>query len=337
MRMHNGPMKKQPPARSDAPQRRSRRPISLDNLRGFAAAARHLSFTLAAAELHLTQSSISRQVGALEDQLGVALFERKTRALQLTAAGERLQRAVRTALETIDVCVDDLRGDDRDDRVTVATFASFASLWLGPRLPGFQAQYPELSVRIDAADRKVDLDAEGIDLAIRWIPLASPPPGATLLVEDESMPLLAPRLVTLHGMPATPRDLLALPLLEIDNRIAMAPGVTWTGWLEHAGVTEARVRPRTVFSYMDQLVQAAIRGQGAIIGRLPYLWDLTAAGDLVAPFPELRFRNGFGFFLLLNPQRARRPAVKALADFIVAEFARSAAASTGRRGRKRVR
>jgi LysR family transcriptional regulator, glycine cleavage system transcriptional activator len=335
--MHNAPMKKDAPLRSDAHARRARRPIALDNLRGFAAAARQLSFTRAAADLNLTQSSISRQVATLEEQLGVALFERRTRALDLTAAGERLQRAVRSALETIDDCVDELRAADRDDRVTIATFASFASLWLGPRLPAFQAQHPQLSVRIDAADRKVDLVAEGVDLAIRWSALAAPPVGATLLVEDESTALVAPRLVALHGMPATPRGLLALPLLEIDNRVAMAPEVTWAGWLEAAGVTGVRVRPRTVFSYMDQLVQAAIRGQGAIIGRLPYLWDLTAAGDLVAPFPELRFRNGFGFFLLLNPQRSRRPAVKALADFVVAEFQRSAAASAGRRGRKRVR
>ena len=330
-------VKKLPTPPAGPPTATRRRPIALEQLRGFAAAARHLSFTDAAAELHLTQSSISRQVAALEEQLGLALFERRTRALRLTVAGERLQRAVRAALETLDDCVDDLRSDDRDDRVTVATFASFASLWLGPRLAAFQAQHPEVSVRIDASDRKVDLEAEGVDLAIRWGSLASPPPGALRLVEDEVTAALGPRLIADRGMPATPRDLLALPLLEVDAPAAVVADATWSGWFERAGVTGARVRPRAVFSYVDQLVQAAIRGQGAIIGRLPYLWDLTAAGDLVVPFPQLRFKNGYGFFLLQHPQRGRRPAVRALADFVVAELARAAAASTRRPDRKRGR
>jgi len=157
--------------------RRRRRPIGLAALRGFEAAARQLSFTVAAQELNLTQSSISRQMAALERQLGKPLFVRKTRALALTAAGMQLQHAVRQALTAIDQSVDEIRGVANAQRVTLSTYASFASLWLAPRLAIFQRRHPEIEIRLDASDRVVDLQAEDIDVAIRWIPPGRMPAG----------------------------------------------------------------------------------------------------------------------------------------------------------------
>ena len=147
-----------------------RRPIGLAALRGFEAAARRLSFTDAAAELNLTQSSISRQIATLERQVGKALFVRKTRALLLTPAGAQLQQAVQQALAGIDRSVDALRGAGSAQRVTLSTYASFASLWLVPRLALFQRLHPGIEIRLDASDRVVDLQAEDVDLAIRWVP-----------------------------------------------------------------------------------------------------------------------------------------------------------------------
>ncbi|HEU0202802.1 MAG TPA: LysR family transcriptional regulator, partial [Burkholderiaceae bacterium] len=127
-----------------------------------------MSFTAAANELNLTQSSVSRQVATLEREVGKPLFVRKTRALELTSDGERLLRAVRQALAAIDRTVDEVRGLGGPPRVSITTYASFASLWLVPRLAAFQRAHPEIEIRIDAADRRIDLEAEGMDLAIRW-------------------------------------------------------------------------------------------------------------------------------------------------------------------------
>jgi DNA-binding transcriptional LysR family regulator len=187
-----------------AARRRAARPIALAALRGFESAARHLSFTLAAAELNLTQSSISRQIASLERQIGKPLFVRRTRALELTPAGERLYATVRQGIGAIDRCIDEIRGVGGPPRVTVATYASFASLWLVPRLAAFQKAHPQVEIRIDAADRPVDLEAEEIDLAIRWLrPGSSVDPSALLLCEEEVAPALSPRLIESSG--AVPR------------------------------------------------------------------------------------------------------------------------------------
>ncbi|MEW5881494.1 MAG: LysR substrate-binding domain-containing protein [Pseudomonadota bacterium] len=305
--------------------RRAARPIALAALRGFESAARHLSFTVAASELNLTQSSISRQIASLERQVGKPLFVRRTRALELTPAGERLHAAVRQGLAAIDRCVDEIRGASGPPRVTVATYASFASLWLVPRLAAFQRAHPEIEIRIDAADRRVDLEAEEIDLAIRWLrPGTSVDPSALLLGEEEVAPALSPRLVESSGVVLNaPADLMRLPLLEMDDSVPSSPYSSWTRWAEFAQAGPVRPRAgRLYFTYVDQAVQAAVRGQGVAIVRTPFLDDLVAGGDLVLPFPKLRMRSGYRYFLLANPRRAHLPHVETFRAWIVDEFKR---------------
>src|SRR5512137_34067 len=197
---------------------RPRRRIGLAALRGFEASARLLSFTRAADELSLTQSSISRQVAALERQIGRALFARRTRALDLTPAGAKLLRSVQAALGQIDRAVDEIRGDGQGARVSLATYASFASLWLVPRIAAFQREHPGIELRIDAGDRFVDLEAEGVDLAVRWTRPGSVPRGALHLLDEEVTPALSPLLLERSGVALrSPRDLFQLPLLELDD------------------------------------------------------------------------------------------------------------------------
>jgi len=308
--------------------RRKARPIGLAALRGFEAAARRLSFTLAADELSLTQSSISRQVASLERQLGKALFVRHTRALELTPAGDRLHRAVRQALAGIDRTVDEIRGAG-PPRVSVATYASFASLWLVPRLAAFQREHPEIEIRIDAADRMVDLEAEEIDLALRSLRGAGAPPEAVELLEEEATPALSPRLLESGGLRlAEPADLAALPLLELDDSLPSAPWGDWKGWFEFAGAEDVRPAGRLYFTYVDQSVQAAVRGQGVALVRTPFLDDLLASGELVAPFPRLRMRTGYRFHLVSNPRRAHLPQVATFRDWLLGEFRRGPRRST---------
>jgi len=307
-----------------SPARRRRRPLALASLRGFESAARHLSFTLAADELALTQSSISRQVASLERQIGRPLFERRTRALELTPAGERLYAVVRQALLAVDRCVDELRGDGGAPRVTIATYASFASLWLVPRLPEFQRLHPGIDIRIDASDRIVDLEAEDVDLAIRWLrPGAPVPTDATLLLTEEATPALSPRLLAAHAATlAGPGDLASFPILAMDETVPSAPYSSWARWCEFAGIAPFDGAARLYFTYVDQSVQAAVRGQGVALVRTPFLDDLVASGDLAAPFPKLRMPTGYRYFMIVNRQRGAVPHVTDFRDWIAAEFRR---------------
>ena len=132
-----------------------RRPLSLDGLRAFEAVARRLSFSGAAEELFLTQSAISRQIKALETELGAALFNRGTRKVEITAAGNALRQAVLPALEGIDRAVRQIRVSKGRRQVNLTTFASFVTLWLMPRLAGFQQQHPDIDIRMTATDTRV--------------------------------------------------------------------------------------------------------------------------------------------------------------------------------------
>jgi DNA-binding transcriptional LysR family regulator len=300
-----------------------RRPVGLASLRGFEASARLLSFTLAARELNLTQSSISRQVAALERQVGRPLFVRRTRALELTPAGAKLLHATQQALGLLDRTVDAIRGDGHGSRITLATYASFASLWLVPRLAAFQREHPGIDIRIDASDRLVDLDAEGVDLAIRWTRPGNVPHDALQLIVEEVTPALSPLLLERSGVRlCEPKDLFRLPLLELDDVLPTSAASAWSHWFEFAGVRDALPPPRLLFTFVDQSVQAAVRGQGVVLGRSPFLEDLTASGDLVTPFPKLRMPTGYCYWLIEREATRAAPHVAAFRAWLTAEFER---------------
>ncbi|WP_296449036.1 LysR family transcriptional regulator, partial [Rhodoferax sp. UBA5149] len=157
------------------------RPISVGHLRAFEAVARHLNFRAASEELSLTQSAVSRQIQAMEEEVGVGLFLRHTRAVELTAAGAQLLRAVLPSLERMDGAVRLIRRSAGRKSVAISTWASFASMWLIPRLEAFQSEHPDIDIRIDATDVPVDLDTTDIDLALRYTLPANAPAGAVRL------------------------------------------------------------------------------------------------------------------------------------------------------------
>ena len=300
---------------------RSQRTIGLSALRGFEASARRMSFTLAATELNLTQSSISRQVAELERQIGTALFARQTRALALTAAGQRLFQATQQALKGIDRAVEDIRGPRNAARVTITTYASFASLWLVPRLAMFQREHPQIELRIDASDRFIDIDAEGVDVAIRWTRAASLPSGAVPLHDEEVLPALSALLIERSGVALKkPQDLFQLPLLELDQSMPTSASSAWPHWFQFAGVRSAPPAPRLMFTFVDQSVQAAVRGQGVVLARTPFVDELVASGDLTAPFPKLRMPTGYQYALIANVNTRDTAHVAAFCDWIRAEF-----------------
>jgi LysR family transcriptional regulator, glycine cleavage system transcriptional activator len=313
---------------------------SLDLLRGFEAAARNLSFTKAAAELFVTQSAISRQVKALEDDLGVQLFRRRHRELLLTEAGQTLYKAAAEALRLVRDAASRLSAR-RSGIITVTMPISFASLWLVPRLAEFRALHPEIEVRIAAANEIKDLEREGIDLAIRYCASEIAGEGAVQLFAGEKVfPVCAPRLVS-GGELNSPQDLSRHVLLHFEDPERHTPWLTWDVWLE---VVKARgVKPAGTlrFSHYDQVVHAALAGQGIALGRSPLVDPWVKEGRLALPFgrrfqaPSAKPRSHF--LVVSSAAGAGRPEVEQFSAWLLEEARRVNEAASGRapRGRRR--
>jgi LysR family transcriptional regulator, glycine cleavage system transcriptional activator len=310
------------------------RPLSLDGLRAFEAVARRLSFSAAADELFLTQSAVSRQIKSLEDELGASLFNRGTRRVELTTAGSALQQAVVPALERIDRTVRLLRVQRGREHVNVSTFASFATLWLMPRLDRFQRLHPDIDIRLSASDKLVELDDPEVDLVLRYEFPRNVPPHAELMFGETLSPMTSPWLLEQSRRGdapplATAADLAAHALLEEDDHRPSAAFLSWRRWLKLHGQPQLEPRRWIYLNYTHQQVQGAVAGQGVALARLPMVHDLLERGDLVEPFgPAGRIPGETCYWLILLPQARMRPALKAFADWVREEAARTRAAIT---------
>ncbi len=294
---------------------------SLDFLRGFEAAGRRLSFTLAAEELFVTQSALSRQIKALEDALGIALFERKHRALALTPAGAVFHRTVSETLATIVAAADIARGKAAPQGVTLSTTVSFASLWVIPRLSRFRAANPDVEVYVSADDRVVDVARGDVDIAIRYLPDANAPAGATRLFGERMMPVASPKLIRRRGTPLKqPADLAQHVLLHYDDPEGRVPWLDWSSWLTSNGAPGLKPAGALRFTIYDQVIQAAVGGQGVALGRIPMIAAHLRDGRLVAPFPK-RYDSARGYFVIVGPRAAERPDVAAFVRWLHDEAA----------------
>jgi DNA-binding transcriptional LysR family regulator len=294
---------------------------SLDFLKGFEAAGRLLSFTRAAEELFLTQSALSRQIQALESALGVALFERRHRALALTPAGVAFHRAVSENLRTLASAVETLHGGEREPGVTLSTTVSFASLWVIPRLASFRLQHPDVEVYVAADDRVVDLARGDVDIAVRYMPDASAPRGAVRLFGERMLPVASPRVVRGKGPRlARPADLAHHVLLHLDDPEGRTPWLDWRAWLTSNGAPGLKPAGSLRFKLYDQVIQAAVSDQGVALGRIPLIAEYLRDGRLVAPFPK-RYDSARGYFAIVAPHAADRPEVAAFVAWLGDEAA----------------
>ena len=296
----------------------------MDLLPAFEAAARHLSFTKAAQELFLTQSAISRQIQALEEALGVALFQRRHRALLLTDAGQVFQRHVGEMLRQLQDATQEIRGDHACRLLNVSTMVSFASLWLVPRLPRFGAAQPGVDVRISANNDIVDLARDRIDVAIRYCLPSAAPAQAIRMFGEVVMPVCSPTLVRDSGKPLdSPADLKHHILLHDEDAPSRTPWLDWGNWLETQGLRSLQPAGEVRFSHYDQMIQAAIGGHGVAIGRMPLLAGAMRRGQLIAPFDPKILHATPGsarvYYIVVEPRAAVRPEVKAFVDWLQAE------------------
>lgn len=292
----------------------------LQLLAAFEAAARHLSFTQAAAERFITQSAMSRQIRALEDELGVTLFERRHRALALTEDGQRLYSACSAALNTLRVAVRTVREPHQRQVLALTTTPGFASLWLIPRLTGFTRAHPGIDVRLDAGLGNRNLASEGFDLAIRYSPVGAAQ-GQQLFAEA-MVPVCSPRLVGELGLPLRePRDLARHTLLHLamDGDSTGMPA-EWEPWLSAWGLVDLRPAARLSFSSYSEAIAAAIAGQGVALGRRPLVDALLASGQLVTPF-DADIASARAYRLIVDPAAKSRPAVKAFERWLLQQCA----------------
>ncbi len=297
----------------------------LDLLRGFESAARHLSFTKAGEELFLTQSAVSRQIQALEEFLGVALFERRHKALALTDAGQSYYRTVAAALGEVREATRRLREARVGHVLTVTATVSFASAWLVPRLGRFRKEQPGTDVRIAASHLLVDLEREGVDLAIRDLPLDRVPPGAVHLVGEHLVPVCSPayaREARAARKPLVkPEDLRHHVLLHVHDPTGRWPWLSWASWLESRQVEDLVPAGTITYDQYDQLLQAALHGQGVALGRMSVVQQHIRGKRLVALFGQAQ-EAGRGIYAVFAKGAEARPQVRHFVDWLQRELSK---------------
>ena len=251
----------------------------LHSLVTFEAAARHLSFTIAASELNVTRVAVSQQIKALEEWLGVELFQRLHRSLKLTEAGERYHDVVSVAFERLLRGTRDLQQVRDDNAVTLTTTTGFSSLWLLPHIGEFREQRLDINLRLLISDDYLDLGRESVDVAIRYGDYGSDVLNMTKLAQQYIFPVASREFVQRHGLPAQPLDLLRLPLIHLDGRYDVQ--TSWAWWFKRQDLVLDAARPSiTVNNYLNQ-VQAVLDGQGVALMGLPLLHHHMEEGRIV--------------------------------------------------------
>ena len=288
----------------------------LELLLAFEAAARQLSFTKAGEELFITQSAVSRQIQALEASLGGKLFERRTRALLLTDNGQLLYKQVQEILQDLQDTTQKLRGAAAVRTVTVTTTPGFASLWLIPRLNAYLQAHKGVDVRISATYDTVELERGGVDLAIRYAK-AGEMAGERPLFEEEVIPVCSPALAADPARPLrVPADLRAHVLLHSDD--SQYSWMEWNIWLHAHGLRDLKPAGTLQFNQYDQLVQAAVNGQGVALGRLPILRRLLKEKTLVTPFKK-SVVSSRGYYLVRSARAAGKQDVAEFEAWLLEE------------------
>jgi LysR family glycine cleavage system transcriptional activator len=295
--------------------------LSLDLLRGFRVAARHLSFTRAAQELSVTQSAISHEIKKLEDQIGQPLFQRVHRGLQLTRAGEELYRTVDEALVQIDAVVARLAGSD--ESISVTTTSGLASLWLAPKLPRFNRVHPGIDVHVVASNDKPDLERDQLDIAIRFVQPGEDMPDSELLMDCKCFPVCSPALARSAAHPIhTPADLAHHVLLDYETARDGRRVSEWGFWFDAMKIRPIKPASTLRFPQYDQVVAAAIEGSGVAMGEMPHLLQHLRDGVLCAPFGLEGVAKRGVYFIVRRADVAGRAAVEAFVAWLWSELRR---------------
>jgi len=284
----------------------------------FEAAGRHQNFTRAAHELGMTQAAVSYAVRNLEEQLGVALFHRVHRAVELTDAGERFHADVTLGLSRIQKSAEDIRAKGREANVTLAASTAFASMWMLPRLAKLRADLPDIDLRIQTSVRDLDLDEEPIPLAIRGgDPGKWPRYHAALLAPEVITAVASPAFVESHGNPQTPEALLKLPLIHLEEPVRSA--CDWPHWFASAGVRYPPQARRLAINDYVLVIQAVLSGEGVALGWQHLIEGQVRSGALVPVGGHALTMQDAGFYVVWPRSRELNGPARRVRDWLVEE------------------
>lgn len=306
------------------------RPIPLNALRAFEAAARHMSFQRAAAELHVTPGSVSHHIQQIEAHVCAPLFERKHRGVRLTAVGDEYFLAVTEAFKRLEVATQKVVRSQRKRRLHIWSSVTFTMRWLLPRLPSFHEAYPDLDVMFTTSLKPLDFADDNIDIAIRVA--KGPTTGVVthVIVETDLLPVCSPRLLKGTVPLAKVDDLAHHTLLRSVQR-----DDDWGKWLHFVGLPDINPRRGMSFETSSLAYQAAIEGMGVAMAQKVLVGDDLAAGRLVAPFNRV-LRDDGPFCLLYPKSKVNEPHLIAFRDWLLAQ-AKGAPARSEPGGHDRVR
>lgn len=294
----------------------------LQALKAFDASARHLNFTRAAQELNVTPAAVSHQIKELEEAIGMPLFQRTSRHMQLTRQGEILKPAIAEALEGLTRALQRIRQLENPTQVRVTVSPSLAAKWLVPRIDRFLETMPGADVRIDVSSGPLDFEREDVDVAIRFGDGVYPGLQVDKLFHEMVFPVCSPELLKGAKPLREPRDLLQFTLIHLDWEAQGAVWPNWRMWMQAAGVKEFNDTSGLHFSQTSLALQAALDGHGVALGETTLAAHDIASGRLVKPFElSLRSPAQFGYHLITRRDSADRPMTKAFRNWILAEAA----------------
>ncbi|UOF14923.1 transcriptional regulator GcvA [Lysobacter capsici] len=291
-----------------------RHPVPLNALRAFEAAARCLSFQLAAEQLFVTPAAVSHQVKRLEAYLGVKLFHRGHRAVELTAEGDALAASLGELFASLDLALDRAIAPTTA-HLRVSTMESFAAKWLAPRLHRFHRDCPELKLRIETGNEPADFVRDGIDVAIRYGPGGYSGVRAERFLDAPVFPVCAPVLADGQSPPATPDDLRQHTLLHDESATGRAGVPDWAAWLKASGVDKVDATRGPVFASIYLAQEAAVAGHGIALGVAPLVEDDLRRGRLIKPFEPV-LANAYGFWIVRRQGDDASPAVEAFCRWL---------------------
>jgi LysR family glycine cleavage system transcriptional activator len=301
------------------------RSLPLNALRSFDAAARHLSFVTAAAELGVTPAAVSVQVRRLEEWVGAPLFLRGHRSIALSAAGQTLAPRLTALFVEMERLLSQVAVLNTTS-LQISAMPTFASKWVAPRLSSFVERHPHIQVRIMGADRRVDFDRDGVDIGLRYGDGDYPELHCEEISRATAFPVCSPALAERCGSdPAR----IASALLLHDESSLVAPGLpTWSAWFAQAGMPRDIGSEGVLFSNSHMALSAAVAGQGFALGLSPLVDDDVAAGRLVKPF-TVEIPSAFGFWFVCGKNRVDEPKIAAFRQWVFEQISLSAIATSG--------
>ncbi len=292
----------------------SRRLPPLISLRVFEAVARHLSFTSAANELHVTQAAVSHQVKKLEKWLGVTLFLRLNRSIKLTKEGEAYAEPLTEAFNALTAATEAILKNNGPQSINIATFDSIAANWLAPRIRKFQENHPEVAIKVVTQNSYSDFSSNDIDVEIRYGDGKWAKHHVVKIADEDIFPVCSPKLLGRKRKLKNFEDVKGYGLIH-DEMV-----MEWADWLTAAGVDTANAEKGLRYNHSHIVVQSAIAGEGMALGRGLLVADELENGRLIAPC-DLKVRSKFSYYLVCPQEVSDQIWITTFRDWLLEEAA----------------